>query len=150
VALRNITPPEIGRIDGNPLAVLPDTLDSKREEIVGFLRAWAKAQHLGQTHPELVEAIARERVPAEWRNEASGEAALELAIDLMKPDDPKRIGDLRPEVWDTGMDVLFRAGVIEEKGDVQGALNDELIEEINDFDRKEVEAAADKWLEENQ
>ena len=150
VPLRNITPPEIGRIDGNPLAVLPDTLESKREEIVGFLRAWAKAQHLGQTHPELVEAIVRERVPAEWRNEASGEAALELAIDLMKPDDPQRIGDLRPDVWETGMDVLFRAGVIEEKGEVEGALNGELIEEINDFDRAEVEAAADKWLEENQ
>jgi NitT/TauT family transport system substrate-binding protein len=150
VPLRNITPPEIGRIDGNPLAVLPNTLESKREEIVGFLRAWAKAQHLGQTHPELVEAIVRERVPAEWRNEASGEAALELAITLMKPDDPQRIGDLRPDVWETGMDVLFRAGVIEEKGEVEGALNDELIEEINDFDRKEVEAAADKWLEENQ
>jgi NitT/TauT family transport system substrate-binding protein len=150
VDLTNITPEDIGRIDGNPLAVLPDTLSEKEDAIVGFLRAWAKAQHLGQTHPELVEAIVRERVPAEWRNEASGEAALELAIDLMKPDDPQRIGDLRPDVWETGMDVLYRAKVIEEKGDVQGALNDELIEEINDWDRKEVEAAADKWLEENQ
>lgn len=149
VPLRNITPEDVRRIDGNPLAVLPDTLEQKREAIVGFLRAWAKAQHVGQVNREVVEAICREKVAAEWRNEASGEAALDLAITLMKPDDPMRIGDLRPDVWDTGQDVLIRAGVLEEKGDVQAALNDELIEEINDFDRAAVEDAAEKWAQEN-
>ena len=86
-------------------------------------------------------------MPAEWRNEASGEAALDLAITLMKPDDPERIGDLRPDVWDTGQDVLVRSGVIEE-GDtieVNEALDDSLIEEINDWDRAEVEAAAEEY-----
>jgi NitT/TauT family transport system substrate-binding protein len=145
VELRNITPEDVGRIDGNPLAVLPGTLQDKREAIVGFLRAWAKGQYVGQVNREVVEQIVRERVPAEWRNEASGEAALDLAISLMKPDDPQRIGDLRPEVWETGQDVLVRAGVMEEAGDVQGALNDELIQEINDFDRAEVERAAEEY-----
>jgi NitT/TauT family transport system substrate-binding protein len=147
VALRNITPEDVGRIDGNPLAVLPDTLEQKREAIVGFLRAWTKGQYVGLVNREVVEQIAREKVPAEWRNEASGEAALDLAISLMEPDDPERIGDLRPEVWDTGQDVLVRAGVIEEGDaiDVQEALNDELIEEVNDWDRAEVEAAAEEY-----
>ena len=151
VPLRNITPEEVREIDGNPLATLPETLNEQRKPIVGFLRAWAKAQHLGQTHPEVVEAIAREKVPAEWRNERSGEAALKLAIELMKPDDPKRIGDLRPDVWATGQDVLVRAGILE-KGqtiNVEEALNDSLIQEINDLDRGEVEAAAEEWLKEN-
>ena len=147
VALRNITPEDVGEIDGNPLATLPDILDSKREAIVGFLRAWAKGQYVGQVNREVVEKIAREKVPAELRNEASGEAALDLAIDLMKSDDPERIGDLRPDVWDTGQDVLVRAGVIEEGDtiDVQEALDDSLIEEINDWDRAEVEAAAEEY-----
>jgi NitT/TauT family transport system substrate-binding protein len=147
VALRNITPENVGQIDGNPLAVLPGTLEEKRDAIVGFLRAWAKGQYVGQVNREVVEQISREMVPAEWRNEASGEAALDLAISLMEPDDPERIGDLRPDVWDTGQDVLVRAGVIEE-GDtinVEEALNDELIEEINDWDRAEVEAAAEEY-----
>jgi hypothetical protein len=102
---------------------------------------------VGQVNREVVEQIARDKVPAEWRNEASGEAALDLAIDLMKPDDPERIGDLRPDVWDTGQDVLVRAGVIEE-GDtieVSEALNDSLIEEINDWDRAEVERIAEEY-----
>jgi NitT/TauT family transport system substrate-binding protein len=145
VELRNITPDDVGKIDGNPLVVLPDTLQEKREAIVGFLRAWAKGQYVGQVNREVVEEIVRERVPAEWRNEASGEATLDLAIDLMKPDDPQRIGDLRPEVWSTGQDVLVRAGILEQTGDVEAALNDEFIAEINDFDRAEVEAAAENY-----
>jgi NitT/TauT family transport system substrate-binding protein len=146
VDLENITPDDVGRIDGNPLAVLPDTLQEKRDAIVGFLRAWAKAQHIGQVNREAVEQIVREKVPAEWRNEASGEAALDLAIELMAPDDAERIGDLRADVWETGQDVLVRAGIMEEKGDVEGALNDELIEEINDFDRAAVEQAAEDYM----
>jgi NitT/TauT family transport system substrate-binding protein len=149
VALRVITPDDIGRIDGNPLAVLPDTLSQKREAIVGFLRAWAKAQHLGWTKPEVVERIVRDKVPAEWRNERSGEAALKQSIRLMTPDDPNRIGDVRPDVWDTGQDVLFRAGILETKGDVSAAINNDLIATINDFDRAEVEAAADDWAKQN-
>jgi NitT/TauT family transport system substrate-binding protein len=147
VALRNITPEDVARIDGNPLAVLPDTLKEKRKAIVGFLRAWAKGQYVGQVNREVVEQIAREKVPAEWRNEASGEAALDLAIELMKPDDPQRIGDLRPDVWDTGQEVLVRAGVLEEGQtiDVQEALNDSLIEQVNDWDRAEVERAAKEY-----
>ncbi len=147
VALRNITPEDVARIDGNPMAVLPGTLKEKREAIIGFLRAWTKGQYVGQINREVVEKIAREKVPAEWRNEASGEAALDLAIDLMKPDDPERIGDLRPDVWDIGQAVLVRAGVVEEgdKNEVSAALNDSLIEEINDWDRAEVEAAAEEY-----
>ncbi|HET8823191.1 MAG TPA: ABC transporter substrate-binding protein [Thermoleophilaceae bacterium] len=147
VALRNITPDEAAAIDGNPMAVLPGTLDEKREAIVGVLRAWTKAQHVGQVNREVVEEIARKKVPAEWRNEASGEAALDLAIDLMKPDDPERIGDVREDVWNTAQDFLVSAGVIEEgqKIEITEALDDSLIEEINDWDRAEVEAAAEEY-----
>jgi NitT/TauT family transport system substrate-binding protein len=147
VALRNITPEEAAAIDGNPMAVLPDTLTDKREAIVGFLRAWTKGQYVGQVNREVVEQIAREKVPAEWRNEASGEAALDLAIELMKPDDPERIGDVREDVWGTAQDFLVSAGVIEEgqKIEISDALDDSLIEEINDWDREEVEQAAEDY-----
>jgi NitT/TauT family transport system substrate-binding protein len=147
VALRNITPEDAAAIDGNPMAVLPDTLEEKREAIAGFLRAWAKAQHVGQVNREVVEQIAREKVPEEWRNEASGEAALDLAISLMEPDDPERIGDVRAPVWETAQDFLVSAGVVEEDQtiDINDALDDQLIEEINDWDRAEVEAAAEEY-----
>ena len=147
VALRNITPEEAAAIDGNPMAVLPGTLEEKREAIVGFLRAWTKAQYVGQVNREVTEQICREKVPAEWRNEASGEAALDLAITLMKPDDPERIGDVREDVWTTAQDFLVSAGVIEEgqKIEISEALDDQLIEEINDWDRAEVEQVAEEY-----
>jgi NitT/TauT family transport system substrate-binding protein len=147
VGLRNITPEDAAAIDGNPMAVLPDTLKEKREAIVGFLRAWTKGQYVGQVNREVVEQIARKQVPAEWRNEASGEAALDLAIDLMKSDDPERIGDVRADVWTTAQDFLVSAGVIEEdeKIDINEALDDSLIQEINDWDREEVERVAEEY-----
>jgi NitT/TauT family transport system substrate-binding protein len=149
VALRNITSEGVGDIDGNPMAVMPDTLSSKREGLVGFLRAWAKAQYVGLSKPEVVEAIVREEVPAEWRNEAVGEAALQNAIELFTPDEEDRIGDLRPEVWETSQELLSSVGIIEETIPIQDALDDQLVAEINDFDRAAVDQAADQWLQEN-
>ena len=149
VPLRNITPEDVQRIDGNPTAVTPETLQNDREKIVGFLRAWSMGQHVGLTKPDIVEAIVREKVPAEWRNEEVASAALTQAIELHTPDDEERIGDLRPDVWETGQDLLQQAGIIEEKVDVTKILDDSLIEEINDFDRAEVERAADEWMGEN-
>ena len=88
-------------------------------------------------------------MPAEWRNEASGEAALKQSIELMTPDDPQRIGDVREDVWETGQDVLFRAGILEKKADITAALDDQYIDRINDFDRAAVEKAADDWMAQN-
>jgi NitT/TauT family transport system substrate-binding protein len=149
VPLRIITPEDVQRIDGNPTAVTPETLQSDREKIVGFLRGWSMGQHVGLTKPDIVEAIVREKVPAEWRNEEVAKAALAQTIELHTPDDPERIGDLRPDVWETGQNLLQQAGIIEEKVDVSKILDDSLIAEINEFDRAEVEQAADEWMEQN-
>lgn len=147
--LRNITPDDVQSIDGNPVAVMPETLDSKREALVGFLRAWAMGQYVGIEHPDVVEQIVREQVPAEWRNEDVASAALEQSIELMTPDDPERIGDVRPEVWETAQDLLASVGIIEEKAAIDDILDDSLIEEINDFDRAEVDQAVEDWQAEN-
>ena len=147
--LRNITPDDVQAIDGNPTAVMPETLESKRDALVGFFRAWAMGQYVGLEHPDVVEQMVREAVPAEWRNEAVGEAALQQAIELMRPDDPERIGDVRPDVWETAQDLLASVGIIEEKVDVSNILDDSLIEEINDFDRAQVDEAVEQWREKN-
>jgi NitT/TauT family transport system substrate-binding protein len=149
VPLRIITPEDVQRIDGNPTAVTPETLQNDRDKIVRFLRAWSMGQHVGLTKPDVVEAIVREAVPAEWRNEAVAKAALAQTIDLHTPDDPQRIGDLRPDVWETGQGLLQQAGIIEQKVDVSKIIDDSLIAEINDFDRAAVEKAADDWMQQN-
>jgi NitT/TauT family transport system substrate-binding protein len=147
--LRNITPEDVQAIDGNPVAVMPETLEGKREALVAFFRAWSMGQYVGLEHPDVVEQIVREQVPAEWRNEAVAEAALEGSIELMRPDDLERIGDVRPEVWTTAQDLLASVGIIEEKADIDDILDDSLIEEINDFDRAEIDEAVEQWKQEN-
>lgn len=147
--LRNITPDDVQSIDGNPVAVSPETLEAKREALVGFFRAWAMGQYVGIEHPDVVEAIVRERVPAEWRNEDVASAALAQSIELMTPDDMERIGDVRPDVWTTAQDLLFSVEIIDQKANIDDILDDSLIEEINDFDRAEIDAAVEEWRSEN-
>lgn len=148
IDLRNITPEELASLPGNPMMTSPDVVESKRDALVGFLRAWAMGQYVGLVNREVVEAIMREEVPEEWRKEEVGEAALTEAIKLFEPEGDL-IGDLRPEVWENGQQLLSDVGIIEQTADVDQILNDELIEEINDFDREEVERAADQWAEDN-
>jgi NitT/TauT family transport system substrate-binding protein len=148
ITLRNITPEEIGNFPGNPMSTLPNVLEEKREALVGFLRAWAKAQYVGLERPEVVEAIVREEIPEEWRNEAVAKAALENAINIFTPEGDV-IGEIRPEVWQNGQELLRSIGVIDQTVDVQTILNDDLVEEINDWDREQVVQAADAWAKEN-
>ena len=84
VGLRNITPEDVGRIDGNPMAILPDTLEENVRRWSASCAPGRRVSTSGQVNREVVEQIARERVPAEWRNEDSGEAALDLAITNMR------------------------------------------------------------------
>lgn len=149
IELRNITPEEVGNFPGNPMSTLPNVLEEKRDAIVGFLRAWAKGQYVGLANRDAVEAIVRQEIPEEWRNEDVAQAALDNAIDLFTPEG-EVIGEIRPDVWINGQELLFSTGVIEEEIDIESVLNDELVEEINDWDRAEVEQAAEEWLMENQ
>ena len=148
IELRNITPEEIGNFPGNPMSTLPNILEDKRDAIVGFLRAWAKAQYVGTQRPQVVEAIVRKAIPEEWRNEAVAQAALQNAISLFTPAGDV-VGEIRPEVWENAQELLRNTGVIEQTVAVDQILNDELVEEVNDWDRQEVLDAADKWMEEN-
>ena len=135
-------------IDGNPLAVLPGTLEEKREAIVGFLRAWAKGQYVGQVNREVVEQIAREKVPGRvaQRGERRGRA---------RPGDlahgAGRSGaDRRPARPTSGTPARTcscapASSRRATRSTSSEALDDELIEEINDWDRAEVEAAAEEY-----
>ena len=149
VELRNITPEGVAAIDGNPTAVTPETLQGNRDAIVRFLRAWTKGQYVGLKHRDVVAGIVKDRVPAEWRNEEVANASLDQAIDLHTPDDMERIGDVRPQVWETAQDLLASVGIIEEKVDVSKILDDSLIEEINDWDRAEVDKAVEEFQAKN-
>lgn len=147
--LRPITPKYYAAIDGNPFAVLPETLQQRRTAIVSFLRAWAEAQYLGYVRPKVVEAIVRKNVPLEWSNVAAGHATLQQSIKSMTLSDPKRMGDLRLDSWQSIQDLMVKAGILQSPIDLTSVLNSSLIAEVNNFDRAKVVQAADNWAQQN-
>lgn len=149
IELRNITPPELADLPGNPMMTSPAIIEENGEGIERFLRAWAMGQYVGLERPDVVEAIVREAVPEEWRNEAVGEAALEQAIALYEHEDPEQLGGLDPAIWETGQDLLLEVGILEEEVDITPVLNDQFIEAANDWDREEVLQRADEYAQEN-
>lgn len=147
--LRDVTPAFYDAIDGNPIAVSPKTLQAKRKAIVSFLRAFAEAQYLGYTRPNVVKAIVRRRIPLEWTNLASAQATFKQSIQLMTQSPPNRMGDLRVGPWNTVQDLLVREGALKSRIDVTKILNRTLIAEINSFDRSAVVQRADAWMKQN-
>ena len=147
--LRDITPESMANIPAAAQTVSAEALESNEKGIVGYLRAVAKGIHLGQARPEVVEAITRETAPQDWRDEAVAKALLENTIDSTEPLDPERIGVVDVERWQAAQDQLIAAGELSAEVDLDAVLVTDLIEQINDFDRAEVEQVADDWMKEN-
>lgn len=147
--LRDITPQFYSSIDGNPFAITPETLQTKRDAVVAFLRAWAEAQYLAYTRPKIVEAIVRKRIPLEWSNVAAAQSTFQLSIKSMTLSPQTRMGDLRLGPWNTVQDLLILEGALKTKVDVANILNRSLIAEVNTFDRPKVVRIADRWAKQN-
>ena len=107
-------------------------------------------QYVGLEHPDVVEQIVREQVPAEWRNEAVAEGgARRVDRAACSPMTLSASVTSVRRCATTGQDLLASVGIIEEKADIDDILDDSLIEEINDFDRAEIDEAVEQWQQEN-
>lgn len=148
IELRNITPEELADRPPASFLVLPSTIDERGDALAGFMRAWSKAAYVGFVDPEVVEAIGREAVPGDWENEDVGEAILDVTLESTEPQGDT-FGEIRPELWENSQQQLLDAGVIEEPVDLETLLDDQFIEEANDWDRSEVEADVEQWVEDH-
>lgn len=147
--LRDITPQFYASIDGNPMAITPETLQAKRDAVVAFLRSWAEAQWLAYSRPKIVEAIVRKRIPLEWSNLAAAQSTFQRSIENMTLSPQNRMGDLRTEPWNTVQDLLILEGALKTRVNIANILNSSLITEVNTFDRAKVLQIADAWAKQN-
>jgi NitT/TauT family transport system substrate-binding protein len=147
IELRNITAEELAETPAGSFVVSPTFLEEQRDLVVGFCRAYAKATYAGRSNPEALQAMSEQVVPEEWRDENVGQGLLEVMLENVAPDDDERIGDVREDVWAAAQDQLLAVGELEEPQDLDAILNDELIEEINDFDRAEVDQELQDWVD---
>lgn len=149
IALRDVTPEALAATPASSVIVSAEMLENERDVVVGFLRAYAKATYAGLVDAEALAAMSAAAVPEEWREEAAGLALLETVVVNATPDDDARIGDVRSHIWSAAQQQLLDVGELEKPEDLDTILTDELIEEINDFDRAEVEADVAAWMEAN-
>lgn len=148
ITVRDITPSALASTPAASFIALPEVASEKAEAITGFLRAWAKATYVGIVNRDVVEMIMRQTIPEEWRPEAVGQAALDISIEYQTP--PGDVfGELRPDAWAASEDQLFAVGEVDEVIPVEDFLDDQFIGPANDWDREEVQADAEQWLEEN-
>jgi NitT/TauT family transport system substrate-binding protein len=148
IELRDILPEDIRDRPAASMMITPQSLEERRDAMVRFMRAWAMGAHVGVTNPEAAGEIGCKLVPTECENRAVFDEIVEIATSA-RDTEGEPYGTLHPDAWERTQEQLMEAGEYENAVDIDSLMNDELIEEINEFDQAEVEKAAQDWLDQN-
>jgi NitT/TauT family transport system substrate-binding protein len=141
-----ILPDSVANFPGNGVVVTAEALQENREQLVGFLRALAKAIVWSEAHPQEAFEIAARLSPEQFEDEALAKASWEAAQTLKQ----------RPEALkDAPIGTHYMPGVesyhsflrqgSEEEGalpkdvDLTTLMDTSLLDEVNQFDRAAVE-----------
>jgi ABC-type nitrate/sulfonate/bicarbonate transport system substrate-binding protein len=141
-----ILPDSVANFPGNGVVVTAEVLEENREQIVGFLRALAKAIVWSEAHPQEAFEIAARLSPEQFEDEALAKASWEAAQTLKERPDALK---------DTPLGTHYMPGVetyhsflrqgSEEEGalskdvDLNTLMDTSLLAEVNEFDRAAVE-----------
>jgi ABC-type nitrate/sulfonate/bicarbonate transport system substrate-binding protein len=146
--VRDITPEGMeGLPVGGYIVRAQDLEDS--DALVRFFRALSIGAYIGIERPKVAEAVSREVAPEEWREPELARQLLAGLSETLVPFDGETFGEVLPERWEYAQQIMLDTGVLETTVDLNDFLVTDVIDEINDFDRKEVLARADEWLAEN-
>lgn len=126
--LRDVTPDLIASA---PAAAVFAGPDMDPEQLEGFLGAFAKATALGETDPDQVEEILRERIPEEWQNEDVAEALLALGLDLWTPTE-EGYGAIEEQRWSDAQSRLQESEGVGGDIDLDSLLDDQFVEAANE------------------
>jgi NitT/TauT family transport system substrate-binding protein len=148
VKLRKLRDPEIERFPSNAWVALDDTLTKRRAEIVGFARAYAMGTAYTIRHPreaiEIVYELYPETKPQGVELEdgiTSDLVSLGDRIKTWQLDNPEKDawGTIDVEAFQSYFDWLQKWGLLRSHIDAKQVSTDDLIDEINRFDKNLVE-----------
>jgi ABC-type nitrate/sulfonate/bicarbonate transport system substrate-binding protein len=146
--VRDITPKEAEGVPVGAYIVRAQDLEDS-DALVRFFRALSIGSYIGIKRPEVAEAAVKKVAPEFFQEPAVARELLAGLTQTVVPFDGENFGVVRPERWEHAQQVMVDAGVIDSTVDLNEFLVTDLVEQINDFDRKQVLAQADKWLAEN-
>lgn len=147
IAYRLLPRPEgLSMLGGFYLQTKPETIKNDRQVVVGLGRATLKGSIFALANPEAAAAIYLDLHPEAGEGKSREEAVAEL-VKIMKyrmanlmPYDPEALpGSIKLEEWIN--EVKF-AGLEDKISDPSVFFTNELIEEINDFDKAAIEELA--------
>lgn len=148
----DILPEELQGFPSNSVVATPEVLEEKEEALIGMMRGVAKALVFIDTNPEAAKQIAAKYAPEEFDDPAVVESGWEAVRTLTTV--PEEVaseprGAFVEEAWTTYMKFL-QEGTAEEgalSGDVdlETLLNEDYLEQINDFDEAAVVEQAETY-----
>jgi NitT/TauT family transport system substrate-binding protein len=151
VPIRYLDRSQIERFPGNGFLALEESFNTRRKELVGLGRAYAKGTIFTLNNPEAAVRIVYEIYP-ETRPTGKDEATavredvkvLEARMPhfLLEPAGVKRWGESSEVNYRDYIDFLVKWGVLKQKVETSDLITNELIGEINRLDAKKVAADA--------
>jgi NitT/TauT family transport system substrate-binding protein len=154
--LTPLLPAEFTYMPSQGLVAMRDTYEEKRDAMVGFARAQAKAKVWADANPDAAKAIAEEYGPELFEDPELAESIWDATQFLFGPpedleEDPNEVmGTHYLPGWDFYLDFISQG--TEEEGAVPAGtvdtgtlITDELLPDINDFDKDAVAEEAEAY-----
>jgi NitT/TauT family transport system substrate-binding protein len=142
--LRELTPEKFEDLPGRSLITTPDVLESEREALVRFGRAYAKATLFCSENEEACDKIVRETGPESFvdtndAGESQGSLVFEeeLATHVIPPEG-EPFGAHQMDKYQQFIDIFAESSETFKPFEAGDFVTDELLPEINEFDREEV------------
>jgi NitT/TauT family transport system substrate-binding protein len=151
VPMRYLDRSQIERFPGNGFLALEESIKTRRKELVGLARAYAKGTMFILNNPEAAVRIVYEIFP-ETRPTGKDEATavredvkvLEARMPhfLLEPTGVRRWGESSQVNYRDYIDFLVKWGVLKQKVETSDLITNELIEEVNRLDAGKIAADA--------
>lgn len=154
--LTPLLPDEFRFMPSQGLVAMRETFEEKREAMVGFARAQAKGKVFADANPEAANEIAEKYGPELYEDPAFAESMWEATQGLftppedIDPDPEERMGTHYLPGWEFYLDFISEG--TEEEGavpagtvDTETLVTDELLDDINDFDKDAVRQEAEGY-----
>ncbi len=148
VKLKRLDDPAIERFPSNSWVALDETIEKRRADLVGFSRAYAMGTAYAIAHPREAIKITYELYPQTRPSNMDGEEAVTYDLAILndriltwKLSEGQTLwGEVNVGAYQAYMDWLREAGILSGQVDAKTITTNALIEDINKFDRKLIEA----------
>lgn len=127
-----------------PLTVTREFFEDNREAVVGLGRAMNRAVVYAHANPDAALALMREAFPPEHEDPEFARTYMEAALNFSDPDEPGfegRFGQMPMAGWEELASVLLEDDA---SVDLEAHVTNDLIDEMNDFDREATEQLAEE------